>query len=143
MWTAVLRDETLVTALGPALEPLHASLDEAARALAAGWGVRGGRRAMLLAGRRVSRGVTEDRARRARWHRQLLHRKRGGCAGNTSRNEVSPVRVRPGFGSLRQCRVGRPLPLPLPFDAGGESVGRTGLTTGPGREPKEPVWPTA
>ena len=49
MWTTVLRDETLVTALGPALGPLRAYLDEAARSLAEGWGVRGGRRAVLLA----------------------------------------------------------------------------------------------
>ena len=49
MWTTVLRDETLVSALGPALEPLRTYLDEAARALATGWGVRGGRRAVLLA----------------------------------------------------------------------------------------------
>ena len=52
MWTNVLRDETLVAAVGPALEPLRAYLDDAARALAAGWGARGGRRAMLLAATR-------------------------------------------------------------------------------------------
>ena len=52
MWTNVLRDETLVAALGPALEPFRAFLDDAARALAAGWGARGGRRAMLLAAAR-------------------------------------------------------------------------------------------
>jgi AcrR family transcriptional regulator len=52
MWTNVLRDETLVAAVGPALEPLHAYLDEAALALAAGWGARGRRRAMLLAAAR-------------------------------------------------------------------------------------------
>jgi AcrR family transcriptional regulator len=52
MWTTVLRDETLVAAVGPALEPLYAYLDDAARALAAGWGARGRRRAMLLAAAR-------------------------------------------------------------------------------------------
>jgi AcrR family transcriptional regulator len=52
MWTTVLRDRTLVAALGPALEPLRAYLDDAARALAAGWGARGRRRAMLLAAAR-------------------------------------------------------------------------------------------
>jgi AcrR family transcriptional regulator len=52
MWTNVLRDETLVAAVGPALEPLHAYLDDAARALAAGWSARGRRRAMLLAATR-------------------------------------------------------------------------------------------
>ncbi len=52
MWTNVLRDETLVAALGPAVEPFRAYLDDAARALAAGWGVRGRRRAMLLAAAR-------------------------------------------------------------------------------------------
>ena len=49
MWTNVLRDETLVAALGPALEPFRAYVDNAARVLAAGWGVRGKRRAMLVA----------------------------------------------------------------------------------------------
>jgi AcrR family transcriptional regulator len=52
MWTRVLRDETLVAALGPTLAPLRAYLDDAAHALAAGWGVRGRRRAMLLAATR-------------------------------------------------------------------------------------------
>ena len=52
MWTNVLRDETLVAAVGPALEPFRAYLDDAAHALAAGWGARGGRRAVLLAATR-------------------------------------------------------------------------------------------
>ena len=52
MWTNVLRDETLVAAVGPALEPLRVYLDDAARALAAGWGARGRRRALLLAATR-------------------------------------------------------------------------------------------
>jgi len=52
MWTRVLRDETLVAAIGPALAPFRAYLDEAARVLAAGWGARGGRRATLLAATR-------------------------------------------------------------------------------------------
>jgi AcrR family transcriptional regulator len=52
MWANVLRDETLVAAVGPSLEPFRAYLDEAARVLAAGWGARGGRRAILLAAAR-------------------------------------------------------------------------------------------
>lgn len=52
MWTNVLRDETLVAAVGPTLEPFRAYLDDAARALAAGWGARGRRRAVLLAATR-------------------------------------------------------------------------------------------
>ena len=52
MWTTVLRDETLVPAVGPALAPLRAYLDDAARMLAAGWGARGGRRTTLLAATR-------------------------------------------------------------------------------------------
>jgi len=52
MWTRVLRDETLVAAVGPALAPFRAYLDDAARVLAAGWGARGGRRATLLAATR-------------------------------------------------------------------------------------------
>jgi AcrR family transcriptional regulator len=52
MWTNVFRDETLVEAVGPALEPLRAYLDDAARTLASGWGARGRRRATLLAATR-------------------------------------------------------------------------------------------
>ena len=52
MWTNVLRDETLVAAVTPALGPLRAYLDDAARTLAAGWSARGGRRTMLLAAAR-------------------------------------------------------------------------------------------
>jgi AcrR family transcriptional regulator len=52
MWTNVLRDETLVAAVGPVLAPFRAYLDEAAHALALGWGARGRRRAMLLAATR-------------------------------------------------------------------------------------------
>jgi AcrR family transcriptional regulator len=52
MWTNVFRDETLVDAVGPALEPLRAYLDDAARTLAAGWGAPGPRRATLLAAAR-------------------------------------------------------------------------------------------
>lgn len=52
IWTHVLRDETLVAAVGPALQPFRAYLDDAARALAAGWGARGGRRTMVLAAAR-------------------------------------------------------------------------------------------
>ena len=52
MWTNVLRDESLVAAVGPALAPFRAYLDEAARVFSAGWGVRGRRRALLLAATR-------------------------------------------------------------------------------------------
>ena len=52
MWTNVLRDATLVEAVGPVLAPFLDYLDGAARALAAGWGARGGRRAVLLAAAR-------------------------------------------------------------------------------------------
>jgi AcrR family transcriptional regulator len=51
-WTKVLRDETLVPAIGPPLALFRAYLDDAARTLATGWGARGGRRAMLLAAAR-------------------------------------------------------------------------------------------
>jgi AcrR family transcriptional regulator len=52
MWTNVLRDETLVDALPSALTGFWAYLADAAGALAEGWGVRGGRRRVLLAATR-------------------------------------------------------------------------------------------
>ena len=52
MWTNILRDETLVEVVGRNLEPLRDFLDDAARALAAGWGARGRRRTMLAAATR-------------------------------------------------------------------------------------------
>lgn len=52
MWTNVLRDETLVDSLASGLAPFWTYLDEAAAALAAGWGARGARKAMLLAAAR-------------------------------------------------------------------------------------------
>ena len=52
MWTNVLRDETLVDALPSALTGFWAYLDDAAGALAEDWGVRGGRRRVLLAATR-------------------------------------------------------------------------------------------
>ena len=52
MWTNVLRDETLVAALGPSLAPFRAYRDEAAHVLAAGWDARGGRWDLLLAAAR-------------------------------------------------------------------------------------------
>jgi AcrR family transcriptional regulator len=52
MWTHVLRDATLVPAVDVALVPFRAYLDDAARALATGWGARGGRRALVLAAAR-------------------------------------------------------------------------------------------
>lgn len=52
MWTNVLRDETLVDALPSAMSGFWAYLDDAAGALADGWGVRGGRRRVLLAAAR-------------------------------------------------------------------------------------------
>jgi len=48
MWTNVLRDETLVDSLGLALAAFWAYLDEAADALAAGWGARAARRRVVL-----------------------------------------------------------------------------------------------
>jgi AcrR family transcriptional regulator len=52
MWTNVLRDDTLVEAVASAITGFWAYLDGAAAALAAGWGARGGRRAMVLAAAR-------------------------------------------------------------------------------------------
>jgi AcrR family transcriptional regulator len=52
LWTNVLRDETLVDSLAPALTPFWAFLDDGAGALAARWGARGGRRRVLLAAAR-------------------------------------------------------------------------------------------
>ena len=52
MWTNVLRDETLVDALASALTGFWAYLDDAADALAGGWGTRGARRRVLLAAAR-------------------------------------------------------------------------------------------
>ncbi len=52
MWTNVLRDETLVDALPSVMTGFWAYLDDAAGALAEGWGVRGGRRQVLLAATR-------------------------------------------------------------------------------------------
>jgi AcrR family transcriptional regulator len=52
MWTNVLRDETLVDAVASAMTGFWAYLDHAAGALAEGWGVRGGRRRILLAAAR-------------------------------------------------------------------------------------------
>jgi AcrR family transcriptional regulator len=49
MWTNVFRDETLVAAVGEAVAPLRGYLDDAARALASGWG---GRRQVVLAAAR-------------------------------------------------------------------------------------------
>ena len=52
MWAKVLRDETLVDALPPVLTGFWSYVDDAARALAEGWGVRGGRRHVMLAATR-------------------------------------------------------------------------------------------
>ena len=52
MWTNVLRDETLVDALPSSLVVFWDYLEEAAGALADGWGARGGRRRVLLAATR-------------------------------------------------------------------------------------------
>jgi AcrR family transcriptional regulator len=49
MWTNVFRDETLVAAVGEAVAPFRAYLDDAASALASGWG---GRRKVVLAAAR-------------------------------------------------------------------------------------------
>jgi AcrR family transcriptional regulator len=52
MYTNILRDETLVAPVGAGLSHFRAYLDGAARVLAAGWDVRGRRRAMLVAAAR-------------------------------------------------------------------------------------------
>jgi AcrR family transcriptional regulator len=52
MWTNVLRDETLVESVASAMKGFWAYLDDAAAALAAGWGARGGRRRVVLAAAR-------------------------------------------------------------------------------------------
>ena len=52
MWTNVLRDETLVDAVASTLTGFWAYLDDAADALAAGWGARGAHRRVLLAATR-------------------------------------------------------------------------------------------
>jgi AcrR family transcriptional regulator len=52
MYTNILRDETLVAPVGARLLEFRAYLDAAARVLAAGWGVRGRRREMLVAAAR-------------------------------------------------------------------------------------------
>jgi AcrR family transcriptional regulator len=52
MWTNILRDETLVDSVASALTGYWAYLDDAAAALAAGWGARGGRRRVLVAAAR-------------------------------------------------------------------------------------------
>jgi AcrR family transcriptional regulator len=67
MWTNVLRDETLVDALPSALTVFWTYLDDAAAAVAEGWGVRGGRRRVLQAATRHAvdfhtwRSLTGDR----------------------------------------------------------------------------------
>ena len=52
MYTNLLRDETLVAPVGARLPHFRAFLDGAAQVLAAGWQVRGKRRAMLVAATR-------------------------------------------------------------------------------------------
>ena len=52
MYTNLLRDETLVSPVAARLPQFRAYLDGAARVLAAGWGARGKRRAMLTAAAR-------------------------------------------------------------------------------------------
>ena len=52
MYSNLFRDETLVAPVGARLPHFRAYLDDAARVLAAGWGARGGRRAMLVAAAR-------------------------------------------------------------------------------------------
>lgn len=49
MFTNVLRDLELVDALRPTIVPLERFLEDAAEALAVGWGVRGRRRGVLVA----------------------------------------------------------------------------------------------
>jgi AcrR family transcriptional regulator len=52
MWSNVLRDETLVESVASTLKGFWNYLDDAAAALAAGWGARGGRRTMVHAAAR-------------------------------------------------------------------------------------------
>lgn len=52
MYTNLLRDETLVPGVGARLPEFRGYLDDAARALAAGWSARGRRRTMLVAAAR-------------------------------------------------------------------------------------------
>jgi AcrR family transcriptional regulator len=52
MYTNLLRDETLVAPVAARLPHFRAYLDDAARVLAAGWGARGGRRALVVAAAR-------------------------------------------------------------------------------------------
>jgi AcrR family transcriptional regulator len=52
MYTNLLRDETLVAPVASRLPVFRAYLDDAARVLAAGWGARGGRRALVVAAAR-------------------------------------------------------------------------------------------
>ena len=52
MYANLLRDETLVAPVASKLLQFRAYLDGAARVLAAGWGARGGRRALVLAAAR-------------------------------------------------------------------------------------------
>ena len=52
MYSNLFRDETLVAPVGARLPRFRAYLDDAALLLAAGWGARGGRRAMLVAAAR-------------------------------------------------------------------------------------------
>ena len=52
LWSNVVRDETLVESVAATITTYWAYLDEAAAALAAGWGVRGARRRVLLAATR-------------------------------------------------------------------------------------------
>ena len=59
----VLRDATLVPGVEPALAAFRAFVDDAARALAAGWGARGGRRRAVLAPRRATPSTSTPGAR--------------------------------------------------------------------------------
>ena len=52
MWTNVVRDETLVESVATTIKGFWAWLDDAADALAAGWGARGGRARVLRAAAR-------------------------------------------------------------------------------------------
>ena len=52
IWTNVLRDETLVESVATTMKGFWAWLDDAADALAAGWGARGGRARVLRAAAR-------------------------------------------------------------------------------------------
>jgi AcrR family transcriptional regulator len=83
MFSNVLRDEGLVTSLGPAMVPVRAFLERAANALAAGWPqARGGRRRVVAA---AARHVVDFRT----WHSLA----RGGGVSRAQAVELASAMV--------------------------------------------------